>query len=82
MTLQPGLCQTWSKSQIVVFLMHRLNFNFLVQVRDTIMSHVMRNRFFVNAKIKTQISFDANAKLISAFVLRHADSTNPPHSIF
>ena len=31
MTLQPGLCRTWSETQIVGFLMHvqaqRLNFN-------------------------------------------------------
>ena len=28
MTVQPGLCQTWSEPQIVGFLMHRLNYSF------------------------------------------------------
>ena len=30
-TVQPGLCQIWSEPQIVGFLMHRLNYELLIQ---------------------------------------------------
>ena len=31
-TVQPGLCQTWSETQIVGFLMHRLKYKLLMDV--------------------------------------------------
>ena len=35
MTVQPGLCRTWSETQIVGFLMHRLNwFQVFISVID------------------------------------------------
>ena len=48
MTVQPGLCQTWSEPQIVGFLMHRLKSNKQTECNSLVVSNV--SRFDVNVK--------------------------------
>ena len=38
MTVQPGLCLTWSEPQIVGFLMHRLNYTVAIKQTEAIIA--------------------------------------------
>ena len=44
MTVQPGLCQTWSEAQNVGFLTHRLNSNLFPIGRSEVSRHGQSNR--------------------------------------
>ena len=70
MTVQPGLCLTWSETQIVGFLMHRLIFKLLFTPRET------RQTFF-NLGILERTLFDF-AQIIA---ILHCRQNRPPISM-
>ena len=68
-TVQPGLCRTWSETQIVGFLMHRLK----SEINAEFTKYTGRKTYQISSGFTTRKSFNLSKKLVLHLMISRCD---------